>query len=175
MDAETLHVLGFKVTTWVVNIVGFLILLAMLKAWLWGPLSRTIEGRAERIANQLREAEEKLAEADRVRREADEYYAARRTEADELREKVMREAQREADALRQAAREEANNIRRQGREDALELKVEALEEAKAQLANLAAAMAERLLREVLDEEGQKALADAAIRDLQELARREELN
>ncbi len=175
MDTETLHILGFQTTAWVVNIVGFLILLAMLRAWLWGPLMRTIDSRAERIARQLREAEQKLAEANRQRQQADEYLAQQKAEAERVSEQIIRQAQQEADELRRQAREQANEIRRQAKENALQMKAEALEEAKNQLAELAAAMAQRLLVNVLDEDRQRAILDAAVRDIEQIVRREELN
>jgi len=172
MDAETTRLLGFSVGTWIVNIVGFLVLLWMLRKWLWGPLRSAVEGRAERIANQLKQAEEKLAEAERLREEARQYRDAQEAEMARQRQALLSEAQAEADRITQQAREEAKEIRRQGRKAAAELEAEALERAKAEAARLAGGMAEKLLAGVLDEERQRAILDAALEDLERLVDKE---
>jgi F-type H+-transporting ATPase subunit b len=168
MGTETAELLGFSVTAWIVNIVGFLVLLAMLRAWLWRPIRSVIEKRAERIAKQLQEAEERLAEAEILRKEARDYRAAQEAEALRQREAILRQAEEEAERLRQRAREEAREIRRRGEQAAEEMRVKALDEAKTQLAKIAGAMAGKLLYAVLDEERHSAVLEAALSDLQQL-------
>ncbi|MGD9519150.1 MAG: ATP synthase F0 subunit B [Armatimonadota bacterium] len=173
MDAETSKLLGFTVTVWVVNIVGFILLLAMLRAWLWRPIRGVVEGRAQRIAEQLRGAEDRLAEAERLRQEARKYREAQETEAARQRDQILSQAQREAEELCQKAREEARQIRRQGRVDAEMLKIEALQATKAKVAGVAGEMARKLLAGVLDEDRHQAVLDAALSDLDRLVREEE--
>ncbi len=173
MDAETLELLGFSVTVWVVNIVGFLLLLAMLSPWLWRPIRATIEARAQRVEEQLRGASERLAEAERLREEVRERAAAQQSELARQRQALLAEAQAEADELRQKAREEANEIRRQGRRAAAEMQAQALGGAKAEMAGLAGAMAGRLLSGVLDEDRHRAVLEAALGDLERLVAQEE--
>jgi F-type H+-transporting ATPase subunit b len=172
MGAEIFATVGFSVTVWIVNIVGFLVLLAMLTQWLWRPLRAMVEGRAERIAAQLREAQEKLAEAQRRREEAEQYYAARQQEAQQAREAILRQAEEEAERLKQQARAEAAAVRQQAHHYASRLQAEALERAKAELADLAGGMAARLLTAVLDAERHQALLEAALADLESLVRQE---
>ncbi len=166
---EALHTVGFSVKLWLVNIVGFLLLLAMLRQWLWRPLKTVIESRAERIANQLAEAERKMQEAAQVRAEADEYAAHMRAEAEQQRDAILREANQQAEQIVAQARDEASQLRRQARADAQQLKLKALEQAKREAAELGAAMAERLLKNVLDEERQRAVLEATIADLEAVA------
>ena len=169
MDQEALHTVGFSVKLWIVNIAGFVLLLAMLRQWLWRPLKTVIEARAERIANQLSEARRQVEEAERLRAKADEYVAQKRAEAEQQRDAILREANERAEQIVAEAREEASALRRQARVDAEQLKLKALAEAKRGAAELGAAMAEQLLKNVLDEERQRAVLEAAIADLEAAA------
>ncbi|MBC7287274.1 MAG: F0F1 ATP synthase subunit B [Armatimonadetes bacterium] len=169
MDQEVLHTVGFSVRLWLLNIAGFLLLLAMLRQWLWLPLRKVIDDRARRIADQLAEAQSKLDEAARVRAGADEYLAQKRAEAEKVAEAIVREARETADGIVAEARQEALEMRRQAERDALQAKLQALDAAKREAAALGAAMAEQLLKNVLDEERQRAVLEAAIADLEALS------
>lgn len=175
MDAETLQTVGFSVTVWVVNIVGFLLLLAILSKWLWRPLSDVVETRRRQIAEQQAEAERLLSQAQAQVGDAQAKAAQLQREAEEQRAAIIREATAEAERLVRQAREEASRLRRQAREEAEALRLKALDEAKREVAGLAGAMAQRLLAVVLDSERQKAVLEAAVEDIEALVTQEERN
>lgn len=175
MDAETLQTVGFSVTVWVVNIVGFLLLLAVLSKWLWRPLSDVVETRRRQIAEQQAEAERLLSEARAQIGSAQAEAAQLQREAEERRAAILRDAAAEAERLIREAREEAGQLRRQARQEAEALRLKALDEVKREVAGLAGAMAQRLLAVVLDEERQKAVLEAAVDDIEALVAQEERN
>lgn len=175
MSAETLQTVGFSVTVWVVNIVGFLLLLAALSKWLWRPISEVVETRRRQVAEQQAEAERLAAQAQMQLSEAGEKAAALLQEAEERRAAILRQASSEAERIAREAREEAGRLRREAREEAEALRLQALDEVKREVASLAGAMAERLLARVLDDERQRAILDAAVEDIEALVAEEERN
>lgn len=175
MSQETLQTVGFSVTVWVVNIVGFLLLLAVLSKWLWRPLSDVVETRRRQIAAQQAEAEQLLAQAHAQIAEAEARAAELQREAEGQRAALLRQAADEADRMVHEAREEAGRLRQQAREEAEALRLQALDQVKREVASLASAMARRLLAVVLDGERQKAVLEAAVQDIEALVAEEERN
>lgn len=122
--------------TVVAQIVNFLILVALLKRFLYGPIVRAMDRRETAIATRMEAADKKIdeAEQERVRYEKlarelaearDELRAKARKEAEELREMLLEKAREEVDVSRakwhealQSARESLIlSLRRQVREE----------------------------------------------------------
>lgn len=82
--------------TVVAQIVNFVVLVGLLKHFLYGPLVRTIDAREKRIADRLAEAADKNLEADRRIETA----AAAADETEQRRAQILREVQRAADDKR---------------------------------------------------------------------------
>ena len=97
--------------TVIAQIVNFLILVWLLKRFLYGPITQAMEERQQRIAEQMREADEREQEAEEEARE----HRQKRHELEERREELLREA-------REAAAERREELVNQAREQ-----VEAIE------------------------------------------------
>lgn len=97
--------------TLVAQIINFIILLVLLRIFLYKPVVNAMNAREEKIASRLREAEEKRQQAEE---EAQKYQQQRR-EIDEERDRVLAEARKKADERRdelmQQAREEVDERR----------------------------------------------------------------
>lgn len=88
------------------QIVNFLVLVWLLQRFLYGPITRAMQRREQRIADRLREAERKKEDADDEARA----YRERREELEERRDRLLAEA-------REAAEEERKALERAARED----------------------------------------------------------
>lgn len=82
--------------TIVAQVINFLVLVALLKRFLYGPIIKAMDEREANIAASLQEAEEKVVEA---RQEA-EVYRQQQAELAEQREALLAEARTEAEARR---------------------------------------------------------------------------
>jgi F-type H+-transporting ATPase subunit b len=89
--------------TTVAQIVNFLILVALLKRFLYGPIVRAMDSRAAHIAARVREAEDKLAVAEQQTT----LYHDRLHELDARRDALLMQAREEAEAQRQHLLEQA--------------------------------------------------------------------
>ncbi|MBW6455815.1 MAG: F0F1 ATP synthase subunit delta [Trueperaceae bacterium] len=108
--------MGIDVFTLIAQLVNFVVLLVLLRAFLYRPIMRVMREREQRIADEhaaAKEAgEEAEARAEELRREREELEATRRErlaeierEAEELREERLAEAREEAEAARERWRE----------------------------------------------------------------------
>lgn len=93
------------------QVVNFLILLALLKHFLFGPLSDVMKKREQTVTSRLEEAHQKLIEAENK----DELYRQKLTELEGRKEEIMSEMRKDAEQykneLLQQAREEVQQIR----------------------------------------------------------------
>jgi len=137
--------------------INFLILVALLKHFLYGPILRAMDRREERIAKRFAEADEQLKEAEARERE----YRQLQQDLEKTRGERLREIEREVETRRKellkSAKEDAGNLRnawlssiRKERDDFFrELKkrvgVEVLHIARKSVLDLADAALERLL------------------------------
>lgn len=89
--------------TVVAQAINFLILVWLLKHFLYGPIVRTMDEREDAVRRRREEAEKKLEDA-KQRRES---VAAERDEIDDERKRILKEAEERAESLQQEKLEEA--------------------------------------------------------------------
>lgn len=117
------------VFTLVAQVVNFLVLVLLLKRFLYGPLVRTMDQREERIATELEEAARKEEEAQREARQCH----AEKVELEDSRGEMLSRAQEEAVALK---RELVTEARREVEESKARWNQAVREEKQAFLDNL---------------------------------------
>ena len=157
------------------QVVNFLILVWLLKRFLYAPVIRAMERREEHIAERLHEAEDKLQAADRKA----EAYEEKERELESRREKLMRQARGEADDYRERmlaeAREEVDEERRQVQAQIRRERGDVLRDLRRRVAEQIQALARRVLGDLADrrlEEQIAAVFAERVRALEDHERRE---
>jgi len=151
--------LGINLGYVMVQIASFLVMLVILRAWVYKPVLNMLENRRKTIAQGLEDAriaEEARANAEqeaeeilnRARQKAAERVREATTRADEATREIKAEAEREVAEIHEAALAEAEQA-----------KIHALGELRGQVAVLAIAAAQRIIGEALDERRQHALIE----------------
>jgi F-type H+-transporting ATPase subunit b len=148
------------------HLVGFLILVWLLKRYAWGPLLAIMEERRERIVNEFKQIEEEQAKVDKLQAEFQhklkEIDAARREKIVE----AVNEGKKIAEEIKSAAHAEAHNITVKAKAD-----VERdIAKAKVQLRDEMVAMTinatERLVREKLDDARHRQLINSYLQEIE---------
>ena len=147
------------------TIVCFLICLFVLKRWAFGPIQTMIDERRERIRRALEEADEARDEAHGLLEEHRKLIGQARSEAEE----ILTEARQVGQAMQARVKEETE-IDRQRRLEETRRQIEsetrrALEEIRAEVAELSLVAAAKVARKSLDSEDQRRLIDEAIGEL----------
>ena len=147
------------------TLVFFFITFWVLKRYAFGPIQKVIDERRERIRQSLEEAERARTEAQGLLEEHRKLIAHARGDAD----RILAEARRVADAQRERAREETEADRQRRLEETKRLiegeTQRALEQIRAEVADLTLIATERITGKVLDDEDHKRLIDEAVEDL----------
>jgi F-type H+-transporting ATPase subunit b len=142
-----------------VQIISFLVMVVILRAWAYKPILKMLEDRRNRIAQGLEDARVAAdaranaeKEAEEVLTKAQQDAAVRVREATERAEEATREIKAEAET-------DAAEIRQAANAEAEQAKSQALGELRGQVAALAIAAAQKLIGEALDEKRQHALIE----------------
>jgi F0F1-type ATP synthase membrane subunit b/b' len=155
--------------TFVFEIANFVAFAALLGWLFFKPVRQALEDQRSRARRQEEEAEQKLEDAERLRKEVEAQQQAVADQLEEMRSEARRGAEQEADQIVAEAREQADRER-------AALKREALNISRAQTANIARAVAtaaNQTVRQFLEEmaglELEQALVRAACRELRALS------
>lgn len=140
------------------QILGFLLLVWILRRWAWAPLLGALEARRQRIADEFRQAEERRADAERLRERYESELKGIEQKARQRLQEAVAEGQRVAAEIKSQAHEDAI-ARLERAEQEIEREREKAKEAiKDQIIVLSLRTAEKVLRQKLDDSTQRRLA-----------------
>jgi F-type H+-transporting ATPase subunit b len=145
-----------------VSIIQFLILYWLLRRFLWGPVTRTLDDRARRIREGLDLAEASKRERERIKQEVEELLTQARREAAAIAERTTKAAEAAAADLRTQAKAEADRIREKGRTDAEHLHDQALAQLRSEVASMVVLAASRILGREISPEQHRALIERSL-------------
>lgn len=150
------------------QIVNFLILVWLLKRFLYRPVMRAMERREQRIRERLREGERKQAEADDEART----YREKQLELEQRREQMLAEAREQAaetrESLERQAREEIEARKRDWRKQLDEQREAFLRELRRRATEQFYTLARRALGDLANAELQEQIARAFITQVEAL-------
>ena len=148
------------------QILGFMILLWVLRAFAWGPLIGLLEERRQRIAGEFAEAERRQADADALKAR----YEQELKGIDALtRQRILEavtEGQRVAAEIKSQAHADAAARLSRADEEITHDQEQARVVLKQQVAALSIRTAEKILRERLDDPAQRRLVERFIEEVE---------
>ena len=156
--------LGIDLPRLLTFLLGFTVIAVFLRIFLYGPITRMLDQRAERIQDSLEAADRASAEAassaERVeqelanaRREGQNLIAEARDAASRLKEQEAERTRAQVDEMLDRARDE---IRRE--------REAAVEEVRREFAGIAILAAERIVEQSLDESSHRELIDRVLEE-----------
>lgn len=144
------------------QILGFLILLWVMRKFAWGPLLGQLEARRQRIAGEFAEAAKRQAAADETRAQLEAQIRDIDTQKRIKIQEGVAEGQRVAAEMRAQAQKEAQ-ARMHHAEDEIARELEKSKELlKERMIHLSLRGAEKVLRQKLDDPGQRKLVSEFI-------------
>jgi len=139
------------------QILGFLLLLWILRRFAWAPVLKLLEDRRRKIAGEFAEAAHRQQEADGFKAKYEQELRGIEVQARQRLTEAVAEGQRVAAEIKaQANRDAAERLERAGDEIARE-REKAKELLKQQMIALSLRAAEKILRQKLDDAGQRRL------------------
>jgi F-type H+-transporting ATPase subunit b len=150
---------------WVlVSIVNFLVLLYLLRRFMWGPIMSTLDRRAAKIREGLELTESARREREQLKQEVEKILGEARREAAAIAERATKAAEAAAADIRVQAKAEADRIREKGRTDAQHLHDQALAQLRSEVASMAVLAASRILGREISAEQHRALIERSLEE-----------
>lgn len=148
-------------------LVFFVVLLALLKKFAWGPLMDVMEEREKHVANEIEAAEESRKAAELAAKEAEERLQETRQEAMSIVEEAREAGTRQEREIIQAAREEAVRLKQAAKEDIQNEKDKAIQALQDQVASLSVLIASKVIEKEINEQDQEKLINDYIKEVGE--------
>ena len=164
--AESPSIFSGDIFTALFTIVLFLLLVAVLGKWAWGPILAGLQKREEHICHTIEDADKARVEAERVLQEYQNQLASARKEAQEILAKGRVDAIQLADQFKHQAQEEAQSLRQQAARDIQTAKEQALKEIYEQSTEIATDLASRIIKKTLSPEDHRHLLQESLSRLQ---------
>lgn len=141
------------------TLVTFVLVLLVLKKFVWGPLLSALDQRETRIREALEQADKARAEAERSAEENKQALAQAQAEAQDAINKAREDAEQVARDVQERAEADAQQLLEQARRTIQQERNQALQTLRQQTAELAILAAGQLLEENLDDEHNKKIVD----------------
>ena len=151
--------------TVIVELVTFLIMLAVLARYVYPEIVKVAEARQRQIAEQLKEAEEARAAAEQRLKEAEERLNDARKTAQGVIDAAAKSAEQLRQEMRQKAEEESKRTVEAARKEIEAERDQAVRSVRSEVANLVVAATEKVIGETLDDDRHRQLIDKAIKEV----------
>jgi len=139
------------------QIVGFLLLLALLRKYAWGPMLAALDDRREKIATEFSDIKTSKEDLTRLRGDYEARLAEIEKQARVRIQEGITEGQRIAREITDQARSDANDILAKAKENIEREVALARAQMRNEVAHLAIAAAEKVIRKEVDEQRNKEL------------------
>ena len=140
------------------QILGFLLMVWILRRYAWGPLLGVLEARRQRIAGEFKEVDRLKAEAQALKGRYDQELRGIEAQARQRILEAVSEGQKVAAEIKTQAQQEAARRLKRAEEEVAREREKAKEILKEQIIGLAVRSAEKILRQKLDDPAHRKLA-----------------
>lgn len=161
--AETAHS-GINGGDIAFQLVMFIILLALLKKFAWGPLMGIMKQREEHIAGEINAAEQSRQETSKLLAEQRELLKQARQEGQELIENAKKQGDIQKEEIITAARAESERIKESAKNEIEQHKQQAVAAIREQVASLSVLIASKVIEKELNAADQEKLISEYIQE-----------
>lgn len=143
----------------------FAILLLLVKHYAWGPVSKMMEKRRQKVISDLDSAADNRKKAEALANQREAALKNSRQEATKILSEAKASAEKTSSAIVAEANNDATSIHEKAKADAAQAKADALDEARDQVAEISVTIAQKIIAKNLSADDQKELVDQFIKGL----------
>ncbi len=164
-----LEALGIKFKLLFIQLFGFLILLWMMKKFLFGRVMDIIQKRGDEIRNAYETNEKTKEELTELKAEYEQKLQDARREAEVIVQQATERAEKAGQEVIDKTRKEADQIRERGLAQIEQEKKRVVSELRNEVVSLSMTIASRIIDKTLDTAEAEKITDDAIREMGEIA------
>lgn len=166
---DILNTLGVNIKAVIIQGVGFLILLFVLKKYLFGKISAMIKDRAEGVKKVYAKIENDRAEADRLKLEYQRKLSEAETEVARRIQEAINEGGRVSEGIIKRAKEEIELMKIKAKEGIDLERKKALAEIRNQVVTLSILTSSRIIQQSISSQTAEKLVDEFIEEIGEMS------
>ena len=163
--SEQLSIIQIDFWTILISLLNLLIIFLIVRKFLFKPVKKVFAQRKEEVDRIYKEANDAKDAADADK----EYYLARKEAAEEEAEDIVRRATEEAkkagDGIVKEAKAEAEAVKQKAERDIAQEKLKAINEAKAEIAEISMTISEKIVGREITDEDQKEYVKQLVNEL----------
>jgi len=152
-------------STLVWQIINFLVLLWLLKRYLYGPITEMIDKRSQKINDDLDEAENRKKEAQELKEKYEMELKNARQQAQEIIEEAENRGKKQAREIINRARADAEKVKENKLAEVEQARKEAVAELRNEVASISMLLAGKIIKEQMDHKKHEQLINQYIEDL----------
>ncbi|MBU5465268.1 F0F1 ATP synthase subunit B [Virgibacillus sp. MSJ-26] len=156
---------GLRIGDMLTQLFFFLILLALLKKFAWGPLMSKMEERENYVANEIEEAEKNRKDAEEASREAQAQLKQMKQEAQKIIEDARQAGVKQENDIIESARAEADRLKVAAQADIQNEKEKALQALQDKVASLSVMIASKVIEKEISAQDQEKLINEYIKEV----------
>jgi F-type H+-transporting ATPase subunit b len=149
----------------ITQVLGFLIMLWILRRFAWGPVLGMLEARRQKIAGEFQDAANRKAEADQMKSRYEQELRGIEAQSRARMQEGIAEGQKVAAEIREQAQRDAQHRMAAADEEIHREREKSKELVKEQVVRLAMRTAEKILRQRLDDGTQRQLVSEFINEV----------
>ena len=163
-----LYTVNQGLITGLATIIIFVLLVAILGKYAWGPILSGLKAREEKIRKDIADAEAARAKAEATLREYNAQLATAEQKVRDMIAKATSDAEQLAASIRARAQQESEETKERAMRDIENAREQALAEIYAQTAELSTRIAEKILKRNLNADDQRELVNQSLQELEEV-------
>ena len=146
-------------TSFITQIIAFIILYLLLQKFAFGPLFGMMEKRRQLVLEQVQTAENNRKQSEQLLSEQKQLFMDAKKQAYEIIEQANQISSKQADDVIQAARTESNRLKQEAMNDIESEKNKAIAALRNQVGAMSVMIATKIIEKQIDEKAQKDLID----------------
>ena len=150
------------VSTIIISMINFLVLVFLLKKFLYGPICGMLDARKEEVVNNLNQAEEAKNEAQKLKEDYQAQIKDAKNEAQEIINKATQIGEQTKNEIVKAAK-----LTKKAQEEISREKSEALNELRSEVANLAVLAAGKIVGKSIDVKDHENMVNNFVKEVGE--------
>ncbi len=162
---DILNTLGINIKSVIIQGVGFLILLFVLKKYLFGKISAMIKARTEEVKNTYAKTEQDRADAANLVKEYQKKLAEAEAEAAKKVQEAINEARKLSEELFKRANHEVEQMKVRAQESIDRERNKAIAEIRSQVVDLSIMASSRIIQQTISHQSAEKLVDDFIEEI----------
>jgi len=146
-------------------LVSFIVLAVLVKHFAWGPVTKMMDARSEKISGDLDYADQERSRAEKLAKDREDALKNSRAEAVGIVNKAKESGETQKKSIVSDAHSEAEEVRQRAKSDAEKAKQDAMSDAQNDIASLSLEIASKVISKELNADDQKSLIDSYIKEL----------